>query len=219
MNIFPSEWSKSLIHPLHKKGSVANVENYRGISLLNITSKMFSRIIFERLTHYCDIKDLLPESQAGGRRGYSTIDNIFCLQSLVQKYLSKTSGRFYILFVDFSKAYDSVDRSKLWKILVENGLNGKVLDILQSMHKDVLATVKFDRNKITEYFKCLNGVKQGCVLSTLLFSLYLSKLECIFKSQGVPGIQILPNDVSVFMLMYIDDICVFSDSPIDLQKS
>ena len=218
LNFYPAEWSKSLIHPLHKKGSVTNVENYRGISLLNITSKMFSGIIFERLIHYCDIKDLLPESQAGGRRGYSTIDNIFCLQSLVQKYLSKKSGRFYILFVDFSKAYDSVNRSRLWEILIENGLKGKILDILQAMHQDVLAAVKFDRNKITDYFKCMNGVKQGCVLSTLLFSMYLSKLESIFISQGVPGIQILPNDVSVFMLMYIDDICIFSDNPIDLQK-
>ena len=86
------------------------------------------------------------------------------------------------------------------------------------MHKDVRAAVKFDRNKITEYFKCINGVKQGCVLSTLLFYIYLSKLKRIFRSQGLPGIQILPNDVSVFMLMYIDDICVFFDSPIDLQK-
>ena len=218
LNTYPLEWSKSLIHPLHKKGSVANVQNYRGISLLNITSKMFSGIIFERLIHYCDLKDLLPESQAGGRRGYSTVDNIFCLQSLVQKYLSKKSGRFYILFVDFSKAYDSVNRSKLWEVLIQNGLKGKILDILQSMHKDVLAAVKFDRNKITDYFRCMNGVKQGCVLSTLLFSMYVSKLESIFISQGMPGIQILPNDVSVFMLMYIDDICIFSDNPRDLQK-
>ena len=179
---------------------------------------MFSGIIFERLLQYCDIMNILPESQAGGRRGYSTIDNIFCLQSLVQKYLSKKSGRFYILFVDFSKAYDSVNRSKLWQILIENGLKGKILDLLQSMHKDVLAAVKFDRNRITDYFKCMNGVKQGCVLSTLLFSIYLSKLESIFISHGVPGIQILPNDVSIFMLMYIDDICIFSDNPKDLQK-
>ena len=87
------------------------------------------------------------------------------------------------------------------------------------MHKDVLAAVKFDCNNITDYFRCMNGVRQGCVLSTLLFSMYVSKLESIFISQGMPGIQILPNDVSIFMLMYIDDICIFSDNPRDLQKS
>ena len=80
---------------------------------------MFSSILFERLTHWSDINNHLPESQAGGQQGYSTIDNIFCLQSLVQKYITKKSGRFYILFVDFAKAYDSVNRSKLWEIMVQ----------------------------------------------------------------------------------------------------
>ena len=64
----------------------------------------------------------------------------------------------------------------------------------------------------------MNGVKQGCVLSTLLFSTYVSKLESILKVSGLSGIQMLPNDVDVFLLMYIDDICIFSDNVLDLQR-
>ena len=57
-------------------------------------SKIFTRILFERLTHWSDMKEIIPESQAGGRKGYSTVDNIFCLQSLVQKFITKKCGRF-----------------------------------------------------------------------------------------------------------------------------
>ena len=111
-NKYPTEWCKSLIFPLHKKGSVANIQNYRGIALLNVISKIFTRILFSRLTHWCDVTQNISESQAGGRSGYSTIDNIFCLQAVVQKYITKKRGRFYILFIDFSNAYVSVNRQK-----------------------------------------------------------------------------------------------------------
>ena len=215
---YPTEWSKSLIYPLHKKGNLSNAQNYRGISLLNVISKIFTGILFDRLTHWSDMNVHIPESQAGGRKGYSTIDNIFCLQSLIQKYLTKKCGRFYVLFIDFSRAYDSIQRSKLWELLIQKGLKGNILNMLQAMHTNVLAAVRTNKNNITDYFHCTNGVKQGCILSTLLFSLYVSKLESILRVSGLPGIQVLPNDVDVFLLMYIDDICIFSDNILDLQK-
>ena len=63
-------------------------------------------VLTSRLTQWCDEHNIIDESQGGFRRGYSTIDNIFILQSIVQKYLSKEGGRFYCLFIDFSKAFD-----------------------------------------------------------------------------------------------------------------
>ena len=188
------------------------------ISLLTIISKIFSAILYNRLLQWCNDGQHVPESQTGGREGYSTIDNVFCLQALTQKYMSKSKGRFYILFVDFSKAYDSVPRTKLWEILIEKGLKGKLLDMLQSMHSNILAAVRVGKTDITGFFSCTTGVKQGCILSTLLFSLYVSKLETIMRTSGVSGIETLPNDVSIFLLMYIDDLCIFSDNDIDLQR-
>ena len=217
-NIYPKEWSKSLIVPLHKKGNSSNVQNYRGISLLNIISKIFSSILYGRLLKWCDDGLHMPESQTGGRKGYSTLDNIFCLQALTQKYISKNKGRFYVLFVDFSKAYDSVPRTKLWEILISKGLKGKLLETLQSMHSNILSSVRIGKTNITDFFSCPTGLRQGCILSTLLFSLYVSKLEIILRESGVQGIETLPNDVSIFLLMYIDDLCIFSDNAIDLQR-
>ena len=131
---------------------------------MNVISKIFTRILFSRLTHWCDVTQNISESQAGGRSGYSTIDNIFCLQAVVQKYITKKRGRFYILFIDFCKAYDSVNRQKLWEILVEKGLKGKMLNMLKSIHENVSAAVKVGDSNLTKYSTSRNGLKQGCIL-------------------------------------------------------
>ena len=102
-----------MIIPLFKKGDHSKVTNYRGISLLDVLSKVFSQILQNRLKTWCDINDLIPEEQAGFRKEYSTVDNIFSLNAIVQKYISKPKGRFYTLFVDFKVAFDSINRNKL----------------------------------------------------------------------------------------------------------
>ena len=71
-------------------------------------------VLTSRLTQWCEVTqwckehNIIDESQDGFRRGYSTIDNIFTLQSIAQKYLSNSGGRFYCLFIDFSKAFDRI---------------------------------------------------------------------------------------------------------------
>ena len=87
--IFPETWSDTLILPIYKSGSRNDPNNYRGITLLNIMYKIFSNIINERLITWTQTFHILDEAQAGFRKGYSAIDNIFTLQSMVQKYLTK----------------------------------------------------------------------------------------------------------------------------------
>ena len=214
---YPESWTKAMIYPLHKKGHRGSVDNYRSISLLNVLSKIYNTIINKRLSKFCDENDIIPEAQAGFRKGYSTTDNIFTLQSLVQKYLTKQRGRFYTLFVDFSKAFDCVNRSKLLYLLLSKGIHGKMFSTLQGMYKRVMASVCVG-DKITEYFDCMSGVRQGCVLSPLLFSIFLSELQTELVQCGAQGIDILGDPLGVFLLMYADDIAIVSDSVLDLQK-
>ncbi|GFR80696.1 RNA-directed DNA polymerase from mobile element jockey [Elysia marginata] len=87
--IYPDEWTKSSIFALHKKGNVEDVNNYSGISLLNVLGKIFSHVLNSRLKLWTDANKLIPEAQGGFRSAYSTVDNIFVLQSMVQKYLGK----------------------------------------------------------------------------------------------------------------------------------
>ena len=94
---FPAMWCESIIVPIYKSGAKDNPSNYRGISLINTMYKIFSIILNRRIYDWVEMNGILDESQSGFRAGYSGIDNIFSLQSMVQKYLSKTGGRFYVL--------------------------------------------------------------------------------------------------------------------------
>ena len=84
------------------------------VSLINSISKIFTGILTSRLQIWAEEKEVIDESQAGFRKGYSAIDNVFSLQALIQKYLCHSRGRFYCLFVDFRRAFDSIAHNKLW---------------------------------------------------------------------------------------------------------
>ena len=226
------QWTQSAILPLHKKGSIYNVNNYRGISLLNILGKVFSHVLNERLKLWCEWNEIIPEAQAGFRSHYSTVDNIFSLQCIIQKYIGKAKGRFYVFFVDFYKAFDWVNRQKLWYCLSKNGCHGKMFDVIKSMYHSVLCSVRVlnqsmeDRDNndlsskwcITDFFECLSGVKQGCVLSPILFSVFISEFEKELQEESSHGVEILTNKTDAFSLLYADDLALFSDTVTNLQS-
>ena len=112
--IFPEEWSKAIICPIHKKESTHEPKNYRGISLLCTMSKIFTKILNARLNSWAEEENIRHKEQAGFRKGYSTADQVFNWQCLIQKYISKKKGRCYILFVDFETAFDRVPHSLLF---------------------------------------------------------------------------------------------------------
>ena len=140
--LFPDSWSKNIISPIHKKGSMYDPNHYRAIALSNSISKIFINILSQRLNTWCDDNDILDESQAGFRKGYSTIDNLFNFQSIIQKYLTVKKGRVYVFYFDFRKAFDSCPHHLLWSCLWRNGVNGKVLTIFQSMYEKLKYCVK-----------------------------------------------------------------------------
>ena len=170
----PESWTQSIICPIHKNGSQHHPDNFRGNSLINIISKVFMTVLTSRLTQWCDEHNIIDESQGGFRRGYSIIDNIFILQSIVQN-LSKEGGRFYCLFIDFSKAFDRIQHNQLFRSLASKGIHGKFLKILQSMYGKLSACVKTD-NGLTSYFPCHIGTRQGCVSSPIIFTLFINNL-------------------------------------------
>ena len=90
----PDDWGKSIICPLHKKGSINDPNNFRGISLINTVCKIFANILVARLDKWTDKFNVIHESQAGFRRQYSTIDNIFTFHAVAQKYHSRKGGAF-----------------------------------------------------------------------------------------------------------------------------
>ena len=164
--IMPKEWKQSLIIKIPKKGDTTQCDNYRGISLLSVPSKIFARAIINRLYDEVNIK--LRQEQAGFRRGRNTTEQIFTLRNIIEQSIEWQSS-LYINFVNFEKAFDSVHQESLWKIMKAYGIPQKIINMVRLLYEDVECAV-MDEGKESTWFKVKTGVKQGCVLSGFFVS-------------------------------------------------
>ena len=212
---FPDIWCESLIITIHKKGRTDVPDNYRGISLLNVLSKSFTTILNSRITKWLECNSLLCKEQGGFRKKFSTTDSIFTLNTLIERYISRPRGRFYCAFVDFTKAFDSINREALWLKLQKIGISTKMLKILIAIYDKVEASVLTMQGQ-SETFSCPMGVKQGCSLSTTLFSLFINDLPRFFHDANIYQIPLI--DLEVSSLLYADDLVLVSESSIGLQR-
>ena len=214
--VYPSSWSESIVVPIHKRGSIHEANNYRGISLTSILSKVFVHVLKRRLTEWADENDLISEEQAGFRNGYSTIDNIFALHCIIHRQLLRRK-KLYVAYVDFHKAFDTVNRSTLWKILERNGVRGQMINILKSMYSSVRCRVRCSEG-LSDPIDCLMGLKQGCKASSILFLYMIDEIAKEMKKCGKHGVQLMPDSTIIYMLMFADDIALLSDTVPGLQN-
>ena len=150
---FPESWSEGYIVPLHKKGKLDDVSNFRGITLLSALGKIFTRILNNRLTDWAEEYYVYIEAQAGFRSNMSAVDNIFFLHGIINHLLNK-GEKLFCAFVDFTKAFDYLVRDIIWFKLIKLGVRGKILDIIRSMYQNVKSKVKYD-NSISSSFECI----------------------------------------------------------------
>ena len=111
---YPSQWRENLLKPIHKKGSDTDPRNYRGIVISSCLSKLFSRILHNRIEKHITDNDIMNENQTGFRKGYRTSDHILTLKSIIEKQFKK-GAYLYTCFVDFEKAFDTVWRNALFQ--------------------------------------------------------------------------------------------------------
>lgn len=226
--VVPNDWTIGFIKPLYKnKGSVDDVDNYRGITLLSCLGKAFTSLLNNRLNLYLTETSGIGPEQAGFRSGYSTMDHVFALKALIDLYLTKKK-RLYCCFIDYKKAFDTVPRLGLWRKLLDKGINGRIFTLVRNMYENAKSCVVIN-GCMSEYFACDIGVRQGENLSPLLFSIYLADLENFLcdKYEGLSSVNILASDLSVdndiaiylklFILLYADDTVLMAESPASLQ--
>ncbi|BHF76577.1 hypothetical protein SprV_0501967500 [Sparganum proliferum] len=177
----------TIVHLYKRKGNRQVCDNHRGISLLNIAGKIFARILLNRLNNQLE-QGFLPESQCGFRRHRGTTDMIFAARQLQEK-CQEMWTHLYSTFVDLTKAFDSVNREGLWKIMQKFGCPERFIEMVRQLHDGMMARVT-DNGAVSEAFAVTNGVKQGCVLAPTLFSLMFSAMLMDAYRDERPGIRI-----------------------------
>ena len=205
---WPKRWCQSIVIPLHKKGSKLSCNNYRTLSLISHPSKILLRIIQNRLQTHAE--NILDQEQAGFRTGKSTIDQIFTLNQLVEKFL-EMDRQIYHIFVDFEKAFDSVNHTLLWKILTIEGIPPKYTNLIRSLYNNANSIVRISNNT-SQPFQQQRGVRQGCIISPLIFNLFLQHVinESTIKNID-DGIKV--QGQTICYLAFADDIDIVSDNP------
>ena len=165
---WPQDWKRSVFIPTPKKGNAKESSNYHTIALISLSSKEMLKILQARLQQYMNHE--LPDVQGAFRKGRGTRDQIANIRWITEK-ARKFQKNIYFCFIDYTKAFDCVDHSKLWEILQEMETPDHLTCLLRNRHAGQEATVR-TRHGTRDWSQIGKGVRQGCLLSPCLFNLH-----------------------------------------------
>ena len=204
----PQEWSRGIISPILKdvNADPRDPLNYRGITITSLVYKIYCSIINHRLSHWIESNNILCDEQNGFRSGRCTIDHVGSLTSIIETRMKKKSDTF-VAFIDFSKAYDRINRQLLWYKLSRLGISDQFIHVLKSLYSKVQCTAKINAF-VTDWFNVSVGLKQGCILSPVLFNEFMDDLVQMIREQK-KGVTY--GDVNVSVLLYADNIVLLSN--------
>ena len=162
-------WRQSCNIPLPKKGGLCLAINYRGISLTPSAAKIYNNLLLHRIRPV--LENILRDNQNGFREKRSTTAQIFTLRRIIEGVKQKQLLA-VIIFADFSKALDSIDPSKMEKILKAYGIPNEIIKAIMIMYKNTQAFVRSPDGD-TEFFNIIARLLQGETLAPYLFIIVL----------------------------------------------
>jgi endonuclease/exonuclease/phosphatase family metal-dependent hydrolase len=204
----PKEWEEGIIFPIYKKGDRRICSNYRGITLLNVTYKIFTSLLHNRLQKIAERE--IGDYQAGFRANRSTIDHIHTLRQIMEK-----SHEYKIelneLFIDFRQAFDTVQRNGMIETLKLMEIPNKLVRLIKMTMENTRATVETEHGR-TEKFSINTGLRQGDALSTLLFNLVLEGIIRKLDTRGNISTKLTQ------ICAYADDLVIIARTPKALEE-
>ena len=205
----PSAWKNALVVLIHKKGDIKDLKNYRPISLLAVTYKLFTKVITNRINRTLDEEQ--PREQAGFRSGYSTQDHIHVISQLVEKQ-SEYNRPLCMAFIDYEKAFDSVETSAVMGALRNQGVEEVYVRTLENIYEGSTATIRL--HKLSDKIPLGKGIRQGDTISPKLFT---SVLEEIFRKLDWEEKGIRMDGEYLSNLRFADDIILTSEDPEEIK--
>jgi len=211
--VVPSDWHRNKLCMLFKKGSRVDIGNYRLIALSSIISKVMSRVLNRRIYDWMEKNDLIPDQQYGFRAHRGCPEAAWVLSEVVQGRIDEKKATF-LCFVDVKKAYDRVRRNMMFVKLHRQKVSGKLFRMVREWYRDNQSRIEVE-GLVSEWIDRLIGLQQGCVMSPILFSIFINGLAFQLESQGY-GVRVRGHWVG--SLFYADDIVLLATSQEELQK-
>ena len=207
----PKVFMETIISPVikDKKGDVTDRNNYRPIAITSVSSKVLEKVILQRFSSYLEIID----HQFGFKGGHSTDMCVFTLKQIIDFYYTQSSP-VYMCFLDASKAFDKINHWSLFSKLIKRKLPKVIIRLLLVWYRTQSCIIRWG-NVHSKPFSVSNGVRQGGILSPLLFNIYMNELSLQLMSLRT-GCNV--NGIQMNHLFYADDSVLLAPSPSSLQK-
>jgi transcription elongation factor Elf1 len=197
------------------KGCTNEPEHYRGISLLSVLGMIFLVILSGRLRDWLVNHEVLSIFQTGFVRGKRTLENVFIIKTIAEKYFREERGRIYWCFVNFEKAFGSINREALW-FKMRIGVSENIVNCIRIIYEGTKFCVKCGENEVTTFAPQTREVTQECSLCPYLINIFINDImEYInVDNSYAPSI----GRTTIPGLLFADDLAVSSFTSNGLQK-
>ena len=212
-NKIPNDLKKAYILLLPKRGDSKKPQDLRPITLINALYKIFDKLVTKRLDSEIERKKIMHEAQGGFMENRSCTTQIYAMETVLS-YRKRSNLPTYCAFLDLSKAFESIDRGKLFKTMIKRGIDAKIVTIIQEMYRQETSSILFN-GKAGELILISKGVRQGGCSSPKCFNLIPNELA-IKIEESEYGVR-LPNGQRIAILLYADDIILLAPTPGQLQ--